>query len=264
MATSDLVNGTRLTTFLTGVSKYVNDIYFNLSGDTMKANLTMNNLYTRVTSYNIGEKGSGAKYIVFNTPSTASNGEKIHNCSIASGNTDSVKGIGLYDGINEIWPFYCSVVDNRIYTQCPWRQDFITVLGASETASTTVGTSATVLPMTRSANDGTDLNMLSISGNGVKANRACLVEISARVYFGNLPANTHANVWIHESGEGYTVVSSSVQGHGDYTAVSISPIPVWLLAGAVVTLRANVNSGSASVNESHTYMTVKVIGGALN
>lgn len=264
MATSDYVNGTRLTTFLTGVSKYVNDIYFNLSGDTMKANLTMNNLYTRATSYNIGEKGAGAKYIVFNTPSTASNGEKIHNCSIASGDTSSVKGIGLYDAINEIWPFYCSVVDNRIYTQCPWRQDFITVLGASENDNTSVGTSAVTLPMSRAANDGTDLNMLSMSSNGVKANRKCLVEVSARVYFANLPANVHADIWISESAGGYTVVSSSMQGHGDYTAVSISPIPVWLESGAILQLKVKVGSGTASVSQSHTYMTVKVIGGALN
>lgn len=266
MATSDFVNGTNTQTFLSGVSKYVNDVYFNLSGDTMKANLTMNKLYTYDTSIGIGAGGADAKYIVFNTPSTSSDGQKIHNCSIMTNGTSGTKGMALYDALNEIYPFYFNVSSNRVYTQCPWRQDFITVLGASETENTNLtSTSGVVLPMTRSVNDVTDLNMLSIASNGVKINRSCLVEVSARVYFSNLEQGHHANIWIKETAGNYTVVSSSVQGQGINTSVSISPISVWLEANAVLQLCAQNTSGTtAAVNQSHTYMTVRVIGGAQN
>ena len=264
MATSDYMNGTRLSTALSGVSKYVNDVYFNLSGDTMKANLTLRYLYTNNCNIAIGEGGASSKRIWFNTPQSGTSSQSIHNLCIIANDTSNKQGIGIYDNKNSIWPFYYNVATKKVITQCPWRQDFLAVLGESETENTSVGTSAVVLPMTRCINDVTDLNMLSSASKGVKVNRSCLVEVTARVYFSTLAQGVHANIWIHETGEGFDVAASSVQGQGVNTAVSISPIAVWLNAGSVLQLKANVGSGTAVVNESHTYMTVKVIGGAKN
>ena len=273
MATSDLLNGTGLTTALKGCKQFAEATALKKSGGTV-TKLTMSGASIMPLYWYVGgnANNNNEKNLTFannGTSTTDGTTPYKHNCKIYGGNGSSTIAFGFYntDASKRILAY--DDVDDIVFSSYPIQHHAITLSGSSGTDMNS--TQKTIAFGTQVGKSGTLLTNNGDGGIKVNSDAVHYVEVSAQLAFSNLSAGSttkHIDIHLYR---GTTLVRTFFQqiptdagASGVYT-VNFSKLVIKATKDDVLYIKGSIQSGLTATLVStnatkRNYFTVRVMG----
>lgn len=270
MATSDLLNGTGLTTVLKGCKQFAEATALKKSGGTV-AKLTMSGanimpLYWYVGGNKYSDSEKNLTFYNSGTSTTASPYQ--HKCKIYGGNGGSTIAVGFYDSATSKRILAYNDVLDICYSSFPVQHHAITVAGGSGASMTSTNTKVSL-----STTKGKCGTLLAANDGGVLINSGTVqyVEVSGQLSFTNLSAASpsSARVGVHVY-RGTTLIRTFFQqipSDGSKTAVytvNFSKLVVKANYNETLYIYGSIHGVTGALVETNAtnrnYFTVRAIG----